>query len=81
MDNLNTVPYVSSGIHFNLFDSLYVKAYGTALYNQKIIPWEKQGLVLRFNLLSIFAILFTGCAAIDDTALSTGNRPNEWGNG
>ena len=37
-------------------------------------------MVLRFNLLSIFAILFTGCAAIDDTALSTGNRPNEWGN-
>lgn len=47
-DNLNTVPYVSSGIHFNLFDSLYVKAYGTALYNQKIIPWGGAGFGIAF---------------------------------
>lgn len=37
-------------------------------------------MVLRFNLLSTLALFFTGCAAIDETALSTGNRPNEWGN-
>lgn len=48
MDNLNTVPYISSGVHFSLFDSIYLKAYGTALYNQKIIPWGGAGFGIAF---------------------------------
>jgi hypothetical protein len=48
MNNLNTVPYASTGIHFNIFGSLYVKAYGTALYNQKIIPWGGAGFGIIF---------------------------------